>query len=476
MKRSLAEGSVAVLMVLVLGICGSVHGGSMIPPPDDRNTYFLTFPPTYPDTPLGKNEMRISFFGTTCIPMLSQAAVSVLVELGNGDHFMFDAGTGVTPKYWAMGHMMNVMDKIFIAHLHSDHIGELPFIYGFGPYYGRGWPLYLWGPGQSGLTYTDPSGYTPPGQPYADGTADIAAGLAAFTLWHKESQDFGVTEYADYDTSKLTWIPPAYKSYTNAYDIVPIELDWRKTGYVFKATGKSAPGPGPGISAVDDNVAYNYNGVKITHFPAVHTRAAAVSYKLEWKGLSMIYAGDTLPNNYMLGHASGVDVLIHEIVMPAAVWNEKMGVPASQNQWTQIVQDSSHTPQKAFGYILNQLAKKPSIAPRLAVATHFQATDDTIKSALHDIHLWYPKGNVVIATDFMIITVGKNKMDVRRGVVSSHAWPQQVVSPYTQPLPPKYWTWVDPNDHSKGKTGDPTAQLDPEQDAQVIPPDVYNAR
>ena len=33
---------------------------------------------------------------------------------------------------------------------------------------------------------------------------------------------------------------------------------------------------GPGISAVDDNVAYNYNGVKITHFPAVHTRAAAV--------------------------------------------------------------------------------------------------------------------------------------------------------------------------------------------------------
>lgn len=125
-------------------------GGTIFNDPANRNTYFAMLRPYHPGSePLGPYEMRISFLGTSCIPRISQAAVSVFVELGNGDSFVFDAGTGVVPKYFAMGHTLDRMDKIFIAHLHADHMGDLPFIYGFGPSYGRLWPLYIWGPNRS---------------------------------------------------------------------------------------------------------------------------------------------------------------------------------------------------------------------------------------------------------------------------------------------------------------------------------------
>ena len=105
------------------------------------------------------------------------------------------------------------------------------------------------------------------------------------------------------------------------------------------------------------------------------------------------------------------------------------------------------------------------------MGTHFQAEDDTIKSALHDIRLWYPRGNVVIASDLMVINVSKNNINVRRAVVSDYAWPQHTDTTLTSPNSPKYWKV----DETTGKpTSDPTAQLDP--DAPVIDPDLYNAR
>lgn len=412
---------------------------------------------------LGPDEMRISFMGTTCIPMISQAAVSVFVELGNGDCFIFDMGTGSIIKYWAMGINMERMDRIFLAHLHADHMGDLPFVYGFGPSYGRYWPLYIWGPSDSGFVYTDPAGNKR--GPYPDGTKAYCAALEKMMYWHNESQAFLFTSYKDYPIPPYDPEPALQRR--DSYDLVPTELDWRKTG-------KDTLG-----MPNNDNVAYNYRGVKITHFPAVHCRAAAVSYKLEWNGLSMIYCGDSLPTNYMIDQAkSGVDVLIHEIVMPADNWIAKLGIDPTTHpnavQQSQNVQDSSHTPQKAYGYILDQL-KQAGKAPRLAVGTHFQATDDTIKLALADIRKWYPQGDVTIAADTMVLNVRKSGITQRRAVVSNYAWPQNSTAiPYTSPNPPKYWKVVDP---VTGKVdGDPTAQLDPEQYQQVINKNLYNVR
>lgn len=470
-RRDLLKNSAATVGGMALGgaLAGCSSTSAQSPgDPTQMNSLLANLPPYIPGSEtLGANEMRISFMGTTCIPMISQAAVSVFVELGNGDCFVFDIGTGSIIKYWAMKINLDKMYKIFLAHLHSDHMGDMPFVYGFGPSYGRLWPLYVWGPSDSNFVYTDEENNKR--GPFADGTAAYCNALKNMMYWHNESQSFLATSYSDYKIPPYD--PNPAQNRIDAYDLVPIELDWKKTG-------KDANG-----TPNNDNIAYNQNGVKITHFPAVHCRSAALSYKLEWttpsgKVLSMIYCGDTLPNQYMIDNAkSGVDVLIHEIVMTAEAWVAKMGVdPATHPnavQQAQNVQDSSHTPQKAYGYILDQI-KQLGKAPKLAVGTHFQATDDTIKLALADIRKWYPNGDVTIAADTMVLNVTPAGVTQRRAVVSNYAWPiTSTNSPYNTPNRPKYWK----TDPSTGKVdGNATAQLDPDQYKQVIDKSLYNAK
>ncbi len=469
-RRDLLKNSAVTVGGLALGsalsIC-STSSAQSSGDPAQMNSLLANLPPYTPGSEtLDANEMRISFMGTTCIPMISQAAVSVLVELGNGDCFVFDMGTGSIVKYWAMGINLDKIYRIFLTHLHADHMGDLPFVYGFGPSFGRYWPLYIWGPSDSNFKYTNPMGNVR--GPFADGTKAYCGHLTEMMRWHNESQAFLFTSFADYVIPPYD-PNPALKR-IDAYDLVPIELPW-------KNTGKDARG-----NPNNDNIAYNQKGVKITHFPAVHCRAASLSYKLEWttpsgKVLSMIYSGDTLPNHYMIDNAkSGVDVLIHEIVMSASNWIGKMGNdPATHPravQQAQNVQDSSHTTHKAYGYILNQLSKQGK-APRLAVGTHFQATDDTIKLALEDIRKWYPNGDVTIAADTMVLNVTPGGVTKRRAVVSNHAWP--IINtriPYSKPQPPKYWQ-IDPN--TRRPNGNPVAQLDQEQYRQVIDKSLYNA-
>jgi len=76
----------------------------------------------------------------------------------------------------------------------------------------------------------------------------------------------------------------------------------------------------------------------ITHFPAIHARDGSISYKLEWNGLSMVFSGDTLPNEYVLENAKGVDVLVHEMVVPPDIWAEKnSGLQPGDPGWDQAL-------------------------------------------------------------------------------------------------------------------------------------------
>ena len=55
----------------------------------------------------------------------AQKSASFLVELGNGDIFLFAVGTGSAENLFAIQPRFAKVDKVFVSHLHSDHFGDL---------------------------------------------------------------------------------------------------------------------------------------------------------------------------------------------------------------------------------------------------------------------------------------------------------------------------------------------------------------
>ena len=76
----------------------------------------------------------------------AQAAACFLVELGNGDKFIFDIGTGAAERISSLQIPYDYLDKIFIGHLHADHFGSLGERFIGGALMGRQKPLRVWGP------------------------------------------------------------------------------------------------------------------------------------------------------------------------------------------------------------------------------------------------------------------------------------------------------------------------------------------
>jgi len=427
------------------------------------------FNPYNPNTkttiaPLGENEMRITFMGSSIPPVRrAQAMMSVFVEVGWDsererplDQFVFDCGSGVCANYGAMNVGFGRMNKVFLAHLHGDHMADLTHIYCFGPSGDRKSPLYVWGPGRSGVE--SPKGS---GKHYDDGTKAFCKNLRRACRWHSESFSFQTTSYKGYKPpTKESWglpvdpVPVDDDAPNDAYAMVPIELDWRKYG-----------------EKRGDNIAYwnKRTGVKITHFPVIHARKGSIGYKLEWNGLSMIYTSDTKPEIHsrdeainadpLTGKPRGVDVFIHEMVVPAQVWamknNHSDELPRLDSkgvQYTQMIQNSSHTPQGAFGYLLSQINPRP----RLTVATHFPVADDTVECALQSVQAHCPEvelgKNMVWSFDLMVIKVTKESITQFRGEVSDYGFSATVNLPPTRLMnTPKY--------HDADGNGDPYAQI-----------------
>ena len=75
----------------------------------------------------------------------------VSVEISGEPLFIFDCGTGIKQlsDSIAAARTQRVSARIFISHTHWDHINTIPF---FGPLYGRGNQIELFGPYQGNLT------------------------------------------------------------------------------------------------------------------------------------------------------------------------------------------------------------------------------------------------------------------------------------------------------------------------------------
>jgi ribonuclease Z len=302
---------------------------------------------------LADNEMRITVLGSggPAPVRRAQAASGYLVELGNGDNFIFDIGPGTSGNLYSMGVHPALLDKVFIAHLHLDHVGGIfPLFDAMG--WARNTPLHVWGP----------SGSTP-----ELGTAAFTENVRKAAEWHVQS--------------KQNLLP------TGGTVIVPHEID---------VSLFSPENP--------RQLIYNENGVKIYAFLVVHTIEGAMGYRLEWNGLSMAYTADSEPSTFEAEQSQGVDVFIHEVFPSPEEFAEhsKMPLEHAENAL------GEHTLPDELGVVF-------SIAqPGVGIGSHYTLGDALIDSAFAKMKSTYD-GPVALAHDLTVINVTPEQIVLRQG-------------------------------------------------------------
>lgn len=208
--------------------------------------------PPAPDT------ITVVLLGTGVGPPvnLQQYGPSTLVEAG-GQRLLFDCGRGATFRLKQVGVPLGSISRVFLTHLHSDHIIQLPDLLLAGWVAGRhAVPLEVWGP----------------------------AGTRAMMDHLQQAFAFDIHMRRDVDEH-------------------------------FPAAGIRVVS-----HEVQEGVVFDEHGVTVTAFLVDHGPVRpAFGYRIDYHGHSVVLSGDTRVSENLIRHARGVDVLIHEVIDPEAL-------------------------------------------------------------------------------------------------------------------------------------------------------------
>jgi ribonuclease Z len=308
---------------------GIVSGPNVVAP--DRYVY-------YPGTEeLAKDEIRVIACGTG-LPAArrSQAATCFLIEAGNGEKYLFDIGTGSMGNIASLMIPYQYLDKVFLSHLHTDHMGDILGLWAGGWTSGRPNALRVWGP----------SGATP-----EMGTKYAMDHFLKFVNWDKVTREY-----------KVTPIPG---------QIETIEFDYK----------------------VPDQIVYQEKGVTIRSYPAIHIGDGPVSYMFEYAGMKVLFSGDTVPNKWFIKYGKEVDLAIHESFQTPQQLVDLYNQP-SQLAWRACCE--FHTSPEAFGKIMSTIKPRHAVAfhffneeaTRYGIFEGIRATYDGPLSMATDMMVW----------------------------------------------------------------------------------------
>jgi ribonuclease Z len=214
-------------------------------------------PPSKPsdrhDPAIASDKIKVVLLGTGVGPPvnLQQYGASTLVEAG-GIRLLFDCGRGATLRLAQVGVPIGTVSHLFLTHLHSDHVIQIPDLLLTGWVGGgRKTPLEVWGP---------------------EGTSDM-----------------------------MDHIQKAF-----AFDIhMRRDVDEKVSGEGIKVASHD----------IQQGVVFDQQGVKVTAFLVDHSPVVpAFGYRIDYGGRSVLLSGDTRVSENLIRYAQGVDVLIHEVL------------------------------------------------------------------------------------------------------------------------------------------------------------------
>ncbi len=258
--------------------------------------------------PADSQNMRVVLLGTQGGPNfdVERLGISTLV-LAGAERLLFDAGRGTTTGMARVGIRPADVTKVFLTHLHSDHVISLPELIVYPWAQGRRVPLQVWGP----------------------------RGTRSMMQKFQQGLVFDIHVRRDVDEK-------------------------------FPAEGVRVVS-----TDVAEGVVYESGGVTVTAFVVDHGPVApAYGYRVDYRGHSVVLSGDTKPSENLVKFASGADVLIHEIGRykqdPLLSGPPEELLPNSRQTRRQAVTIAEHhTDGVEVGAMLAR------VKPRLAVFSHY---------------------------------------------------------------------------------------------------------
>jgi len=212
--------------------------------------------PCLAQSPPGNDDFTVTLLGTgSPVPSVKRFGPAVLVQVGTKT-LLFDAGRGVSQRMVQAGVRLGSLDALFLTHLHSDHTVGIPD---------------LW------LT-----GWLP---------LPVASRKGAFRV------------YGPVGTKALM------ENLERAYD-------WDITTRV--ADQKlSREDVAVAVTEFAEGVVFDADDVKVTAFEVDHGDLVkpAFGFRVDYKGRSVAISGDTRFNENLIRHATGTDLLIHQVAM-----------------------------------------------------------------------------------------------------------------------------------------------------------------
>src|ERR1700729_3773708 len=223
------------------------------------------------------------------LPVAGRGGISSALLL-DGRGFVVYRGGGVAPAFVNAGLDFRRLSAVFISHLHADHIGDLP-----------GLLLYPWGIRSGDHGPLAPIRVFGPSRPEA-----LPPGDATFhreTTIHPERPAPGT---ADLVESILA-------GYAYHLNVMPLDDLMPDAGALVRAVDISVPAPAAGTAQVPV-VVLEDGPVRVTAVAVTHGHAVpALAYRFDTAGGSVVFSGDTTPNDDLIKLARGADILVHQV-------------------------------------------------------------------------------------------------------------------------------------------------------------------
>lgn len=277
----------------------------------------------------------------------------------DGKMFVVDIGGGAVRKLGLMGLDLGATEALFLTHFHSDHIdgmGELMLLRWAGG--GRTLPLPVIAP---------------------EGVESVVEGL---DMAYATDVTYRVAHHGE------KTVPPS------------------------GAGGIARPFVLPETGA--ELVVYDHDGVKVTAFAVEHEPvSAAVGYRFDYKGRSVVFSGDTSKSVAVEKACNGCDILVHEVLNTEMVAltqtaMKKAGRPGPEKIMSDI--PDYHTSPVQAGETAQAAKAKMLVFTHIIPAVPVDYLKSYYLKGVDDAY----DGKIVLGEDGMMFSLPANKNSIEQ--------------------------------------------------------------